>query len=124
MNENKLNKEPLFVYGTLRVNHTIPQILQGCQILSLNLRIPGYRMFSCGNYPTVKPIESGNYSILGDLILVDKNTLIILDSYEDVDKGEYQRIWDSKHSFWIYVMGKNAKKIFFPIDHGIWQDFL
>ncbi len=78
-------------------------------------------MFSCGRYPTVQPVHQGGFSILGDVILVSSKKLFELDVYEGTETGEYERIWDDKHAFWIYVMGAHPAKIFFPIDTGIWN---
>lgn len=116
------NKEKIFVYGTLRVGKGMHPLLKGSYVLEKNRRISGYRMYSCGEFPTVVPTQQGGFSVEGDIILVNSRILEKLDRYEELEVGEYDRIKDKNHDVWIYVAGPAVEKnqTFFPIDMGVW----
>lgn len=116
-------KEPnqIFVYGTLRVGRGLHPLLRGAYVVEKNKRVQGYRMYSCGEYPTVVPTQQGGFSIEGDIIRVNSSILKDLDEYEEVEIGEYERIWDSRYGFWIYIAGIPVKNNFFPVDIGVWS---
>lgn len=114
-------KNRVLVYGTLRLDRGLPDLLRGSLVVEKSKRVQGYRMYSCGEYPTIVPTQQGGFSIEGDIIEVNSKKLEEIDAYEDVDKGEYERIWDERYNFWIYIQGKSPKPTFFPIDIGVWK---
>ena len=75
-------KEYLFVYGTLRGRALGKFIGKG-------KTLDKFEMYDCG-FPYIIPSEKGS-QIVGEVYLVDQETLKELDYYEGVETGLYKR---------------------------------
>lgn len=114
-------KNPLFVYGTLRVGGPSYHLLTGCYVQEKRKVVQGYKMYSCGDYPTVFPVTQGYSCIEGDIISVSPEKLAEIDKFESVESGEFQRVWNDKYKFWIYVAGDRPAQTLFLLEYGVWR---
>lgn len=107
----------VFVYGTLRKGQSNHHFLQECELLGQYNTDPSYSLFNLGPYPAV--IE-GKKSILGEVYLIDEETLGWLDKLEDIPV-EYRRetIETPFGRAWIYLYQK-AYKLDDEIITGDW----
>lgn len=70
----------VFVYGTLRVGEPYHHLMSACEYLGQCSTAPQFALINLGRYPGI--IREGSTSIVGDLYLVDAQTLQNLDEYE------------------------------------------
>lgn len=107
----------VFVYGTLRQGERNHNYLLGNQCLGHCETSPHYALYDLGSYPAV--IE-GHDSILGEVYLIDDQTLSHLDQLEDVPV-EYRReqIETPFGQAWIYLY-QNSSKLDTLISSGDW----
>ncbi|WP_099607749.1 gamma-glutamylcyclotransferase family protein [Vibrio coralliilyticus] len=91
----------LFVYGTLRQGESNHNFLADSQCLGHFETPPHYALYDLGTYPAV--IE-GHDTILGEVYLIDDETLARVDKLEDVPV-EYRReqIETPFGEAWIYL---------------------
>ena len=80
----------IFVYGTLKRGFCRAHFLAGQSFLGEARTLPRYRMYNCGTYPGLKPVEDG-LSIVGELWSVEEACLARLDQEEGVAEGLYSR---------------------------------
>lgn len=120
MQENK----QIFVYGTLRQNGSAYSKMQNSVLVEQGIRIFHYKMYSCGDFPIVEPSLDPLDSIIGDIFEISSQLLTELDFYEDIENLEYQRIWDHKHSFYIYIKGSRPPESIQEIKNGDWIEFI
>lgn len=81
---------PLFLYGTLKRGHRRHGLLGGSLLLRSVVHAPGYTLADAGGYPAMFAAPPG-HQVIGELFLVDPQTLACLDDYEDLPSGEYRR---------------------------------
>ncbi|MER2497572.1 gamma-glutamylcyclotransferase [Vibrio neptunius] len=107
----------LFVYGTLRQGESNHNYLVGSQCLGHFETLPNYALYDLGAYPAV--IE-GHGSILGEVYLIDGETLSKVDQLEDVPI-EYRReqIETPFGEAWIYLY-QDGSKLDTIISSGDW----
>lgn len=79
----------IFVYGTLKRGLSNHGWLAGQEFVSEACTAPVYRMFDCGGFPGMIPVEQDGVSILGEIWEVDEAGMKKLDILEDVEGGEY-----------------------------------
>jgi gamma-glutamylcyclotransferase (GGCT)/AIG2-like uncharacterized protein YtfP len=116
--------DKLFVYGTLRINGSASHLMKDALLIEEGIQIPNYKMYSCGDYPTVEPSLDAADKIVGDIFIVPKKLFIELDIYEDLASEEYKRIWDIINTFYIYLSGNNPSKNLIPVKSGDWCKFI
>ena len=80
-------KFPIFVYGTLKKGERAHIFLKDAQFLGRAF-VAGFELYDLGEYPGAK---RGKGIVKGEVYLVDKNLLKLLDEYEEEGK-EYRRI--------------------------------
>ncbi|MDA0128899.1 gamma-glutamylcyclotransferase [Vibrio sp. MarTm2] len=77
----------LFVYGTLRKGQSNQSFLDSAEFLGQHETLPEYALYDLGAYPAV---TAGHRSIVGEVYLIDDDTLAKIDELEDVPV-EYRR---------------------------------
>lgn len=70
----------VFVYGTLRVGEPYHHLMSPCEYLGQCTTAARFALINLGRYPGIT--HNGSASIVGDLYLVDAQTLQELDEYE------------------------------------------
>jgi gamma-glutamylcyclotransferase (GGCT)/AIG2-like uncharacterized protein YtfP len=114
--------EKVFIYGTLRPGFKNHHKLREARVIERKKRVAGYKMFNCGDYPIVQPSSQGFSTVEGDIISIPESRLEELDRFEGVPEGEFQRIRDKTHGFWIYVSGPNPPRTLNPMESGVWVE--
>jgi gamma-glutamylcyclotransferase (GGCT)/AIG2-like uncharacterized protein YtfP len=114
-------EELLFVYGTLRRGECSEQLLKGCRWGGL-ADIRGI-MHDFGDFPAV--VLEKNGTVHGEIWACPPETLLALDSYEEVETGLFdrRRIPLGGESVWVYVAGprlRDAMQSARPIKAGRW----
>lgn len=79
----------IFVYGTLKRGLSNHGWISDQQFISEACTAPIYRMYDCGGFPGMVPVEQNGLSILGEIWEVDEAGRTKLDILEDVEGGEY-----------------------------------
>ena len=79
----------IFVYGTLKRGLSNHGWMAGQQFIAEARTEPVYRMYDCGGFPGMIPVEKDGVSILGEIWEVDEAGRKRLDILEDVEGGEY-----------------------------------
>ncbi|MDN3608318.1 gamma-glutamylcyclotransferase family protein [Vibrio ostreicida] len=107
----------LFVYGTLRQGEIHHDYLAGTQCLGHFETPPHFSLYELGSYPAV---VEGHSSILGEVYLIDDETLSLIDKLEDVPV-EYRReqIETSFGIAWIYLY-QDSSQLETMIASGDW----
>ena len=77
----------LFVYGTLRQGGSNQAFLEKSEFLGQHETLPEYALYDLGAYPAV---IAGHHRIVGEVYLIDDETLARIDKLEDVPI-EYRR---------------------------------
>tara|TARA_R110002096_G_scaffold403766_3_gene601352 strand:+ start:60636 stop:61019 length:384 start_codon:yes stop_codon:yes gene_type:complete len=80
----------LFVYGSLKRGFSNHFYLANAEWVGNAQTKPGYRMFDYGGYPAAI-VDSGGYSIKGELWRVSDDCLTLIDELEGIDEGLYKR---------------------------------
>jgi gamma-glutamylcyclotransferase (GGCT)/AIG2-like uncharacterized protein YtfP len=106
----------LFVYGTLRADAESNELM-GKSILEQNaVTLRGYSLYDYeGEYPF--GVSDSDGAVIGDVFLVDKDQLALLDEYEG---DMYKRIEDRTYGFQLYIKADNDPVQFLKIDSGDW----
>lgn len=88
------------VYGTLLSIHGAQDHLGVRHRMALvgDGRVPG-RLYDLGGYPG---LCAGAGSVYVEVYAVDDEVLAILDEFEDVAGGLYERTWDDEVGAWVY----------------------
>jgi gamma-glutamylaminecyclotransferase len=81
----------LFVYGTLKRGCSNHRHLAGQTFLGLARTPPGFRLYDLGGYPSLVAQSDDDMGVIGEVWLVDDNTLEELDRFEGVHEGLYRR---------------------------------
>ncbi|EEX93399.1 hypothetical protein VIOR3934_12907 [Vibrio orientalis CIP 102891 = ATCC 33934] len=108
----------VFVYGTLRHGECNHHLLSQAQWLGKHTTLPIYSLYDLGAYPAV--IE-GHSAIIGEVYLVDEETLAQMDLLEDVPVT-YRRepIETTFGQAWIYLY-QDVSQLDVIISSGDWS---
>ena len=69
---------PFFVYGTLRRGQSAYPLLEGRTEREEPAVLPGFKLYSLGDYPAIYPAENAHFQVMGEIMLVSA------EHYEDV----------------------------------------
>jgi len=81
----------LFVYGTLKRGGSNHGHLAGQKFVADAHTVPGFTLYSLGDYPGLAAASDDHQGVKGELWLVDDATLARLDEFEGVPEGLYRR---------------------------------
>lgn len=82
----------LFIYGTLKRGGSNHLFLSGQQFLGVARTVPGFMLYSLGDYPGMVRAPGDIAGVTGELWAVDDACLAELDHLEGLDEGLYERI--------------------------------
>ena len=101
------SKNLVFVYGTLRENHSNHHLLKDADCYGIGRTVDNYAMYLVSGYPYITSSES-RYPIVGELYGVDDKTLSELDKMEG-HPTYYERreigviVGEVQYSAWTYL---------------------
>jgi gamma-glutamylaminecyclotransferase len=81
----------LFVYGTLKRGGSNHARLAGQKFLAEAHTMPGYTLYSLGDYPGMIAQPADRHGVSGEIWEIDAATLVELDEFEGVPEGLYRR---------------------------------
>jgi gamma-glutamylaminecyclotransferase len=81
----------VFVYGTLKRGGSNHHFLAGQQFLGEATTVPGYALYSLGDYPGMVRSNNTAQVVTGEVWSVDDACLARLDKLEGVEEGLYIR---------------------------------
>jgi len=128
-----MDKDYVFVYGTLRRNGTNHQLMKGAELAAERAWTNG-KLFDTGcGYPAIKESPSG--TVYGELYLVTAEQLKGLDKLEDYQEGGRNNLYDRKKQTvfhddsqteaYVYTIARhNEKMLKTPIPSGDWSAYL
>ena len=82
----------IFVYGTLKQGGSNHLFLQRQKFLGDARTVPGFVLYSLGDYPGMVRAPGDMAGVTGELWSVDDDCLAELDRLEGLDEGLYERI--------------------------------
>jgi gamma-glutamylaminecyclotransferase len=82
----------VFVYGTLKRGGSNHLFLSGQHFLAEARTVPGFTLYSMGDYPGMVRAPGDTRGVTGELWSVDDSCLADLDRLEGLDEGLYERI--------------------------------
>lgn len=82
----------IFVYGTLKRDGSNHRQIAGQEFVGLARTVPGYRLFSLGDYPGMVVFPADRAGVTGELWSVTAAAIPQLDEFEGVAQGLYQRL--------------------------------
>ena len=82
----------VFVYGTLKRGGSNHLFLQGQKFRGEARTVPGFTLYSLGDYPGMVRAPGDTAGVTGELWAVDDAGLAELDRLEGLDEGLYKRI--------------------------------
>lgn len=82
----------VFVYGTLKRGGSNHLFLAGQKFLGEARTVPGFTLYSLGDYPGVVRAPGDTAGVTGELWSVDDACLVELDRLEGLDERLYERI--------------------------------
>jgi gamma-glutamylcyclotransferase (GGCT)/AIG2-like uncharacterized protein YtfP len=82
----------VFVYGTLKRGGGNHAFLAGQRYLGDARTVPGFTLYSLGDYPGLVRAPGDTAGVTGELWVVDYDCLAELDRLEGLDEGLYERI--------------------------------
>ena len=82
----------IFVYGTLKRGGSNHLFLRGQKFLGDARTIPGFTLYSLGDYPGMVRAPGDTAGVTGEIWSVDDDCLAELDRLEGLDEGLYERI--------------------------------
>ncbi len=82
----------LFIYGTLKRGGSNHLFLVGQKFLGPARTVPGFTLYSLGDYPGMVRAPGDTAGVCGELWVVDDACLAELDRLEGLDEGLYERI--------------------------------
>jgi len=106
-------KHLVFVYGTLRQNHSNHHLMGDAYFYGVGSTRDKYTMFIKAGYPFVTSIGS-SYPIIGELYAVDDHTLAVLDKMEGHPRYYTRReitveVERAEHAAWMYFRDPQGK---------------
>lgn len=81
----------IFVYGTLKRGGSNHRYLAGQTFLRTTRTVPGFTLFSLGDYPGMVPWPADRDGVTGEIWSVDAPGLALLDELEGITEGLYRR---------------------------------
>lgn len=108
---------PVFVYGTLKYGESNSYILRNSIFVGTFKTDPKYNLHDLGPFPAVVP--DGNVSVIGEVYLVDNDTmekLDFLEGYPDFYDKELTSVYPIKIESDNFSNIKNAIIYFIPKD--------
>jgi gamma-glutamylaminecyclotransferase len=81
----------VFVYGTLKRGGSNHRFLAGQQFLGEASTVPGYTLYSLGDYPGMARSNNAAHVVTGEVWSVVHACLARLDKLEGIDEGLYAR---------------------------------
>lgn len=82
----------VFVYGTLKRGGSNHAFLAGQRFVGEARTVPGFTLYSLGDYPGMVRAPGDTVGVTGELWSVDDACLTELDRLEGLDEGLYERI--------------------------------
>lgn len=82
----------VFVYGTLKRGGSNHLFLVGQHFLGAARTVPGFTLYSLGDYPGMVRTPGDTEGVTGELWSVDDACLAELDRLEGLDEGLYERV--------------------------------
>ena len=82
----------VFVYGTLKRKGSNHRYLAGQQFVGESRTVPGYTLYSLGDYPGMVRSPDDQAGVMGEVWNVEAPCLARLDKLEGVDEGLYARV--------------------------------
>lgn len=82
----------VFVYGTLKRGGSNHLFLAGQHFVGEARTIPGFTLYSLGDYPGMVRAPGDTAGVTGELWSVDDACLAELDRLEGLDEGLYERV--------------------------------
>lgn len=82
----------LFLYGTLKRGGSNHLFLAGQRFLGDARTVPGFTLYSLGDYPGMVRAPGDTVGVTGEMWEVDDACLAELDRLEGLDEGLYERI--------------------------------
>jgi gamma-glutamylaminecyclotransferase len=82
----------LFLYGTLKRGGSNQGFLAGQHYLGPGRTVPGFTLYSLGDYPGMVRSPGDTAGVSGELWSVDDACLAELDRLEGLDEGLYERV--------------------------------
>lgn len=83
----------VFVYGTLKRGLSNHHYLLGQRFVDEARTQPVYRLYDLGGYPGMVEVSRDGLSVEGEIWEIDETSLRRLDELEDIDGGEYARVF-------------------------------
>jgi len=126
LSHQKTIKNYLFVYGSLLSHNSHHHLLEGNRFIG-NAILEDYALYKIAWYPGIIPKKGAK--VLGEVYEIDKNTLKIIDEFED--EGElYQRkkvkiTLENKQKLeaWTYIYLHEVKEEnYIPFEEQPWRD--
>ena len=81
----------IFVYGTLKRGCKNHRNLAGQTYAGEARTVPGFRLYSLGDYPGMAADPTDFEGVTGEVWEVDDDMLVQLDAFEGVSEGLYRR---------------------------------
>jgi gamma-glutamylcyclotransferase (GGCT)/AIG2-like uncharacterized protein YtfP len=82
----------IFVYGTLKRHGSNHRFLAGQQFVGEARTIPGYVLYSLGDYPGMIRSSDPTHFVTGEVWQVDPTGMAELDKLEGTHEGLYDRV--------------------------------
>ena len=82
----------IFVYGTLKRGHRSNHYLAGQKFLGEARSVPGYPLYSMGDYPSMVRSADATHDVSGEVWEVDAVCLGRLNDLEGLPEGLYERV--------------------------------
>lgn len=111
----------LFVYGTLKKQHSRNHVLGAAEFLGEIKTIPKYTMINLGSFPGV--LEYGNDVLSGELYIVEENLLELCDLIEG-HPNFYTRkpiFLEKNTNAWAYFLDYERYKEYPKVMEGNWK---
>ena len=115
-----MDREILFVYGTLKRGQPLHYLLEKAVFLGEGW-VKGFLLFDLGDYPAVRPGNSSR-KVYGELYAIPPDLLKILDQVEDEYYRQKIPVFTSQGvvKAWIYIYKENLPlKLLLP--KGRWE---
>lgn len=108
-------KHLVFVYGTLRQNHSNHHLMRDAYFYGIGRTCDKYTMYIKAGYPFVTSIEA-SYPITGELYAVDDDTLVVLDKIEGHPRYYTRRaitvnVEGVEYDAWMYFRDPQGKLV-------------
>lgn len=82
----------IFVYGTLKRHGSNHRFLAGQQFVGDARTVPGYVLYSLGDYPGMVRSSDSTHYVTGEVWRVNPSGVAKLDKLEGTNEGLYERV--------------------------------